>query len=55
MIILAEPYDAGVTGTLPTAGFLKTLKGVDKNYFRVVGYGRQGTLLGHRISEVVQE
>jgi hypothetical protein len=44
VVILAEPYDAGVTGTLPSAGFLETLKGADKNYFRVVGYGLQGTL-----------
>lgn len=44
VVILAEPYDAGVTGSLPTAGFLETLKGVDKQYFRVVGYGLQGTL-----------
>jgi hypothetical protein len=44
VVILKEPYDAGVTGTLPTAGFLDTLKGADKNYFRVVGYGQQGTL-----------
>jgi hypothetical protein len=44
VVILAEPYDAGLTGTLPTAGFLETLKGADKQYFRVVGYGQQGTL-----------
>ncbi|RPI20778.1 MAG: hypothetical protein EHM57_07480 [Actinobacteria bacterium] len=44
VVILAEPYDAGLTGTLPSAGFLETLKGADKQYFRVVGYGLQGTL-----------
>jgi hypothetical protein len=44
VVILAEPYDAGVTGTLPTAGFLETLKGTDRQYFRVAGYGVQGTL-----------
>lgn len=44
VVILAEPYDAGLTGTLPTAGFLETLEGAEKQYFRVVGYGLQGTL-----------
>jgi len=44
VVILAVPYDAGLTGTLPTAGFLETLKGAEKQYFRVVGYGLQGTL-----------
>ncbi len=44
VVILAEPYDAGLLGTLPDEGFLETLKGAGKNYFRVSGYGVQGTL-----------
>lgn len=44
VVILAEPHDAGLLGEIPPAGFLETLKGADKRYFRVVGYGLQGTL-----------
>jgi len=46
VVILKEPYSApgGLLGTLPPRGFLDQLKGSDRGFFRVVGYGQQGTL-----------
>lgn len=44
VVILAEPYDGPDVAELPEVGFLETLRGRDKNYFRAVGYGQQGTL-----------
>lgn len=44
VVILAEPYEGAEPATLPELGFLETLNGKDKNYFRAVGYGQQGTL-----------
>jgi hypothetical protein len=44
VVILSEPYTGAEPAELPDLGFLETLKGRDKNYFRAVGYGQQGTL-----------
>lgn len=50
VVILKSPYypkdsDGNVIfGTLPDEYFLEGLNGAEKNYFDVVGYGRQGTL-----------
>lgn len=46
VVILKRPYYAhgGLLGTLPPLGFLERLNGADTNFFRVVGYGQQGTL-----------
>jgi hypothetical protein len=44
VVILSDPYEDTAPSELPDLGFLETLKGGDKNYFRAVGYGLQGTL-----------
>jgi hypothetical protein len=44
VVILSEPYTGAVPAALPAPGFLETLNGKEKNYFRAVGYGQQGTL-----------
>jgi secreted trypsin-like serine protease len=44
-VILAEPYDPpNGFATLPSLGFLETVRGKDRLNFEAVGYGRQGTL-----------
>jgi hypothetical protein len=45
VVILAEAYyPSNGFAEVPGLGFLEALRGNDKNYFRSVGYGRQGTL-----------
>ena len=45
VVILAEPYyPSNGFGEIPPLGFLENLVGKDKQTFRAVGYGRQGTL-----------
>lgn len=45
VVILKKPYyPSNGFAELPPLGFLEGLKGVDKNFFTVVGYGMQGTI-----------
>jgi hypothetical protein len=45
VVILAEPYiPHNGFGTLPSLGFLETLRGQDRRGMEIVGYGLQGTL-----------
>ncbi|WP_375204018.1 S1 family peptidase [Hyphococcus sp.] len=45
VVILAEPYyPSNGFGEIPPIDFLANLKGKDKQSFRAVGYGQQGTL-----------
>ena len=45
VVILAEPvYPTNGFASIPELGFLEGLRGRDRKYFRVAGYGQQGTL-----------
>lgn len=54
VVILGEPYAGAAPAALPDPGFLETLKGKDKNYFRAVGYGLQGTLRPFAMEDYVR-
>jgi hypothetical protein len=52
VVILAEAvYPSNGFATIPELGFLEGLRGYEKNYFRAVGYGRQGTLPPFQMNE----